>query len=981
MDTTARGTTGTMRRVPRPAVPPPGAARHLVAARAGRLRPGTGGPRPAPASRRTRGAWAAAVRRAPSQGGLRPTRRAHSQPSACLPAASARPPPARPASPPPPVEQPSAGPHPGRLARTPRPRGPGVWRFGYHTAPGRAGRARSPTAPSLVGRRHHPARPAAPLVALAQRLPPVPCSCPCKLFTPGEWWDPAPPEAPRTMAGLRGPRRRTRPVLFGLLAYGWAGSATAPSSSAATVVERAGQPVLALAAAVAAMASPSAWSGRRPCRSSRPVLVSGRRRRGRLRSTRRQTVVNVIYALIAAARPVALRPARPLAPTAHRPPERPARRGTGGRHPGRPPPRPPPTSGPNCAPRAAPTRRTCSPPRCRTGRMNDVDCARVRHAWTRATRGPTASPPSRRPCCAQGGAACASPLRRPRPARAAPPATTCSPARSASAAARTTRATPTPAAAPASPWTPTLLGTSLLAVGPSGSGQDRAALVRPVVESLAPAGARRPGAPSSPSAPPARPLGPDDAFDVVVRVGDPASVHDLDLYGGTADPDEAAAVLAEGLVGDRRHGCDSRRAATALAQLLGPYRAAHGRFPAVPRAARTPRRRARPRSPPCASALRGRRTRRPCCRELDARTRQAGGPGDPGPALADRVALLDRPAFAGFFGTGTDARPFSLRAARPAPAAGPYRPARARPRRGRPGSSPGSCSPSSPRSPPARTDRSLFACLVLDDATARRHRRDRTRHPAAALGRTRAPSSPCAPSTTSPRRCTAPLLGAVGCRMAFSGVTTWDGSRFAEAWGKEWVETRDVAQHTVFADQPFTRALHALRKLVTGKAVTTDAVTVRQVERERWSASELAHAVPAGHAVLSLTTVRGRARAAAAGGSAAAEQRRSRDRAATRERLREPCRPGRIGGSRSYGTANHTDPITDADRPAAPRRHASPTRRSRSHAPHARLARPALRAQAHRAGGRGPARHARCAGPTPASSPTPCRTWRAASCC
>ncbi len=33
------------------------------------------------------------------------------------------------------------------------------------------------------------------------------------------------------------------------------------------------------------------------------------------------------------------------------------------------------------------------------------------------------------------------------------------------------------------------------------------------------------------------------------------------------------------------------------------------------------------------------------------------------------------------------------------------------------------------------------------------------------------------------------LLGAVGCRMAFSGVTTWDGRRFAEAWGTEWVET------------------------------------------------------------------------------------------------------------------------------------------------------------------------------------------------
>jgi hypothetical protein len=48
-----------------------------------------------------------------------------------------------------------------------------------------------------------------------------------------------------------------------------------------------------------------------------------------------------------------------------------------------------------------------------------------------------------------------------------------------------------------------------------------------------------------------------------------------------------------------------------------------------------------------------------------------------------------------------------------------------------------------------------------------------------------------------------------------------------------------------------------LRRVITGKAPTARAVTVRQVERERWSASELAHGVPAGHAVLSLTDVRG----------------------------------------------------------------------------------------------------------------------------
>ncbi len=34
-------------------------------------------------------------------------------------------------------------------------------------------------------------------------------------------------------------------------------------------------------------------------------------------------------------------------------------------------------------------------------------------------------------------------------------------------------------------------------------------------------------------------------------------------------------------------------------------------------------------------------------------------------------------------------------------------------------------------------------------------------------------------------------------------------------------------------------------------------MTVRRVERERWSASDLANAVPPGHAVASLTTVGG----------------------------------------------------------------------------------------------------------------------------
>lgn len=396
---------------------------------------------------------------------------------------------------------------------------------------------------------------------------------------------------------------------------------------------------------------------------------------------------------------------------------------------------------------------------------------------------------------------------------------------------------------------PEVLGTSLLAIGPSGSGKT-SRLVRPVVESLALQALVGQAAVVAVGSAGSR-LGPDEAYDVVVRIGVPDSVYDLDLYGGATDPDEAAMVLAEGFVGDLP-GIDVRRAATALAQLLGPFRTAYGRFPAVPEL-----RELLDHVPAALAALRGALEaagQEPMLRELDARTRQHGAPADPGPALADRVALLDRPAFAGFFDTTGAGRPFSLRSLE--------HPLRVRvdlPERGH-----ADASRMLARlllaqfnaSAVARADRSLFALLAFDDAshtltaeTVRGIQRLRSANAGVLLTLRTLDDVPEALRT--------PLLGAVGCRMAFSGVTTWDGKRFAETWGTEWVETRDVTHRTVFADQPLTRAIHAFRKLVTGKAVTTDAVTVRQVERERWSASELAHAVPPGCAVLSLTSVRG----------------------------------------------------------------------------------------------------------------------------
>ncbi|MEV0907458.1 ATP/GTP-binding protein [Streptomyces hokutonensis] len=482
------------------------------------------------------------------------------------------------------------------------------------------------------------------------------------------------------------------------------------------------------------------------------------------------------------------------------------------------------------------------------GRMNDVDCARVEHAWKRARRTGDLSSFTRTVLRAAGGAWTHPSGSRDLPARVARHDLLAGQVRIGTWAAGERTALAYRGVGTA--LGPDTLGTSLLVVGPSGSGKTRH-VVRPLVENLTLQALTGRCAVVLVCAA-GEPLGPDDAFDVIVRVGDPASVHDLDPYAESGDPDEAAALLAEALVGDL-DTVDTQRAAGALAQLLGPYRAAYGRFPALPVL-----RELLEGEPRVLAELTGALSddgHAMMRRELDSRLRHAGGGNDPGQALADRLALLDRPVFAEFFGAeGGTARPFSLRAVA-------HHPLRVRidlPEHG--------------HDEAARLltrlvlaqftavvrgrERGHFACLVLDDATGtvttgslRRIQRLRSEDAGVVLALRTVGDVPEALH--------GPLYGAVGCRMALAGVTTWDGSRFAQAWGTEWVETTDVAKHTVFADQPMTRAIHALRKLITGKAVTTEAVTVRQVERERWSASELAHGVPAGHAVLSLTSVKG----------------------------------------------------------------------------------------------------------------------------
>ncbi|MFF4601193.1 ATP-binding protein [Streptomyces sp. NPDC001339] len=488
----------------------------------------------------------------------------------------------------------------------------------------------------------------------------------------------------------------------------------------------------------------------------------------------------------------------------------------------------------------------------RAGRMNDVDVARIQRAWRSVRSGRNSLASFTDTVLRYGAAACAHPSGlRDLPRRAAHHDLLAHQVRIGTAVDH-----------PRNPYQhrgvgcalgPGVLGTSLLAVGPAGCGKTTR-VVKPVVESMCLQALAGQCAVIA-VGPAGSDLGPDEAFDVVVRVGRPDPECDLDLYGGTTDPDEAAGVLAEALVGDLAEqlpGGDSRRAAIVLAQLLGPFRAAHDRFPAVPEL-----RELLDGGPEAIAALRtalehaGAHT---LLRELDARARQAERPGDLAVLLADRIALLDRPAFAAFFDPTGRTRQVSLRAL--------DHPLRVRielPERGHAEASRilarlvlaqfTECAV-------ARTDRSLFACLVLDEAA-----RTLTAEALRGLQRLRSANAGAVLTLRSlddvPDALRGTLLGAVGCRMAFAGVTTWDGARFAEVWGKEWVETRDVTDRQIIAEGAAMKVFHAFRHLVTGKAATAKAITVRTVERERWSASDLANSVPAGHAVLSVTAVSG----------------------------------------------------------------------------------------------------------------------------
>ncbi|WP_256340624.1 ATP-binding protein [Streptomyces sp. 2112.2] len=398
---------------------------------------------------------------------------------------------------------------------------------------------------------------------------------------------------------------------------------------------------------------------------------------------------------------------------------------------------------------------------------------------------------------------------------------------------------------------PDVLGTNVLVMGPR-DGAVR--VIEPVVEAACLQSLTGSTAVVAVTSAGSR-LAADECFDAVVRIG---SSVGLDLWAGTEDVDVAAAMLAEALVGDlvdALPGGDSRRAAIALAQLIGPWRAVHGAFPTVPEL-----RDLLDGGAVLAELRRALESKgmSPHLRELDAHERQARAAGGASALLAERIALLDRPAFTEFFAARRDGgvrRLLSLRLV------------------GRPGVRIRVDLPERVHAEASRIlarlvmaqfiecatdrlhqDQDVFALLVLDDGA-------QTVTPQAVRGLQRLAGRAGAVMALRalddvPERLRSPLVGAFGCRVVCTGVAPWDANLFAEAWGTAWVETRSVTDRQLVADEPLTKVLHGLRRLVTGRAVTAQSVTVRREERQRVSASELTQ-LPPRHAVISMTTVQG----------------------------------------------------------------------------------------------------------------------------
>lgn len=382
-----------------------------------------------------------------------------------------------------------------------------------------------------------------------------------------------------------------------------------------------------------------------------------------------------------------------------------------------------------------------------------------------------------------------------------------------------------------------VLRTSMLVVGPPGSGKTRS-FARPIIELL---GLQTLVGLASVVVidPTGSAFGPDvlaDFFDIDIDpnrraasgpgdTGAEGSPWGFDLFGGASTPDEAADRLAGALLPPETAQSDPAADSAARNTLYSVIAGFHER-----------------------------EARYPTARELiDTVLRDS-----PVPLLNERLRLLDRPALIELF----DGRPrrFSMREIN--------RPTRVRI------ALPEGSSPQAARilarlaiaqfvqvvaAPDA--DRSVFKGLIVDEAG-----RFVDEYVVQGLQRARAANAGIVLLTQSmgqfPEHLRSAVFTGTGCKAVFAGVEPQDARYFADYWGTQWSAETTVTTgsatttgsgHTA---TPGGKKEKSVIQAITGNTSTeyNRSVATRAIERPVWSASEIINDVPTGHALISLAT-------------------------------------------------------------------------------------------------------------------------------
>jgi hypothetical protein len=390
-----------------------------------------------------------------------------------------------------------------------------------------------------------------------------------------------------------------------------------------------------------------------------------------------------------------------------------------------------------------------------------------------------------------------------------------------------------------------VLRTSLLVIGPPGSGKTRG-IATPIVEHLSLA-ALTGKASMVVVDPKSTDFAYDGWFDVTIDPLNPSC--GFSLFGGSRTADVAADRLASALLpprvsDDKAYFIDASK--NALYACLAPFEAAYQRWPTVVellgllRAEQASMDRVKER-------LRGAGSKEMKAL-LDSREAQTQRTADPAASLVERFALLDRPSLRNLF--DHPGPTFQMRDLN--------RPVRVRV------ALPEAEYPDASRilarlvvsqfvqiTSSAETDRSIFKGLVIDDAgrfvddyAARGVQKLRSNNAGLVLlSQTISDFQPEVRAT---------VFGSTGCKAVFGGIDPADADVFSRWFGEQYVTETTISRSATSGTQ------YNQFGSVGGRSESrTAGYSARRVERARWTVSDIITGVPAGHVLVSLARSNG----------------------------------------------------------------------------------------------------------------------------